>query len=228
MDEFYTDSHIRSSNPSQSVARGGSLLEVLVAVLVFAIGGLGIAALQLTNLVRADDTKQRSAVIWKAQELVDRIRANREYGDQVLLRGAYQAAISASSLRSIGAYTKSTFQCSSSPAKYCADRHNVRAAVCSPTELASFDVWNVFCDPTSGLSTRLNAHSQRQGGNANATVVELDLALIKQNFDLALFIEWVARSNDRGGLGQDRAVHATLCDSSLTLDPRLGLYCVIF
>ena len=61
--------------------RGATLVESLIALFVFAIGALGIAALQTTTLVRSDDVKQRSLAIWKAQELADRIKATTTLDD---------------------------------------------------------------------------------------------------------------------------------------------------
>jgi type IV pilus assembly protein PilV len=57
-------------------ARGFTLLEVLVAVLVFSIGLLGIASLQLAGLRHTHDSHLRAVATMKAAELVDRMRAN--------------------------------------------------------------------------------------------------------------------------------------------------------
>jgi len=61
--------------------RGSSLVEAMVALVVFAVGALGIAAMQTVSMVRGDDTRQRSIAIWKAQELVDRIKATKTTDD---------------------------------------------------------------------------------------------------------------------------------------------------
>ena len=69
---------ISMKKPIKSLANqaGATLLESLIALVVFSIGALGIAALQTATLVRSDDVKQRSIAIWKAQELADRIKAS--------------------------------------------------------------------------------------------------------------------------------------------------------
>lgn len=57
---------------------GSSLIEVLVALLVFSVGMLGLAALQLNALQGASDSSQRSQTTWIMQDLAERFRANRD------------------------------------------------------------------------------------------------------------------------------------------------------
>lgn len=56
---------------------GASLIEVLVAVLVLSIGLLGLANLQLTAIKNAHSAHLRSQASILAQDILDRIRANR-------------------------------------------------------------------------------------------------------------------------------------------------------
>lgn len=56
---------------------GVSLVEVLVAVLVLSIGLLGLANLQLTAIRNAHSAHLRSQASILAQDILDRIRANR-------------------------------------------------------------------------------------------------------------------------------------------------------
>jgi len=56
---------------------GVSLIEVLVAVLVLSIGLLGVANLQLTAIRNAHSAYLRSQASLLAQDILDRIRANR-------------------------------------------------------------------------------------------------------------------------------------------------------
>ena len=72
---------------------GASLIEAIVSLLVFSIGVLGITALQTLSLVRSGDVKQRSVAIWKAQELVDRIRSTRTIDNVNGLAGSYKTLI---------------------------------------------------------------------------------------------------------------------------------------
>ena len=56
---------------------GMSLIEVMVAVLVLAVGLLGLASLQARALVWSDSSHYRSIAADLASDLADRIRANR-------------------------------------------------------------------------------------------------------------------------------------------------------
>ncbi|WP_226666304.1 type IV pilus modification protein PilV [Microbulbifer aggregans] len=55
---------------------GATLIEVLVSVLVIAIGLLGIAATQMMTLKNSSGSNQRYMAALAAQEIVERIRAN--------------------------------------------------------------------------------------------------------------------------------------------------------
>lgn len=58
-------------------AQGGfTLLEVLIAAIVMAIGLIGIAALQVTSAKYAESATQRGQAATLAQELVERVRLN--------------------------------------------------------------------------------------------------------------------------------------------------------
>lgn len=56
-------------------SRGMSLLEVLIAVLVLAIGLLGVAALQATALRNAQGSLARSQAVMESYAILDSIRA---------------------------------------------------------------------------------------------------------------------------------------------------------
>lgn len=57
---------------------GASLLEVLVSVLILAIGLLGIAALQSITLKNTQSSSERTAAIIQSYAMLDMMRANRE------------------------------------------------------------------------------------------------------------------------------------------------------
>lgn len=71
--------------------RGFSLLEVLVAVLVLAIGLLGLAALQGLSVQGNHSANMRTQATFLAYEIVDAMRANRD----VALKGDYNLALNA-------------------------------------------------------------------------------------------------------------------------------------
>ncbi|MGY4516674.1 type IV pilus modification protein PilV [Lysobacter sp. HA18] len=56
--------------------RGSSLLEVLIAVLILAIGMLGMAALQVVTLSNTGSASQRSTAVIQSYAMFDLMRAN--------------------------------------------------------------------------------------------------------------------------------------------------------
>jgi type IV pilus assembly protein PilV len=58
--------------------RGVSLLEVMIAVLIFSIGILGIALLQIKGAQFTKESASRTAAILQARSLADAMRANPE------------------------------------------------------------------------------------------------------------------------------------------------------
>ena len=55
---------------------GMTLIEVLVALLVFSVGMLGVAMLQLSALKHTDSAMRSTQVSFIAQDLLERVRAN--------------------------------------------------------------------------------------------------------------------------------------------------------
>ena len=115
---------------------GASLIEVLIALLVFSIGLQGIASLQYQAIKENFDSSQRSQAIWAAQELITRIQASveRENNDY-LVNDNYLV-------------NDFTADCDSEPDPYCADTDS-DAESCNPNEMATFDVWETFCSSGS-------------------------------------------------------------------------------
>lgn len=64
------------SRPCRYQAQGFSLLEVLIALLVLAIGLLGLATLQTVGLKFNQESYLRSQAVLIAYDIIDRIRAN--------------------------------------------------------------------------------------------------------------------------------------------------------
>ncbi|MCK4587272.1 MAG: type IV pilus modification protein PilV [Gammaproteobacteria bacterium] len=63
---------------SQHRSHGFTLIEVLVAIVVLSIGLLGLAGLQATSLRNNNSALQRSVASILANDMLDRIRANRD------------------------------------------------------------------------------------------------------------------------------------------------------
>jgi type IV pilus assembly protein PilV len=72
--------------------RGFSLLEVLIAALIFAIGFLGLAGLQARMLAAANSSYERSAAVMAAYTILDAMRAavmSADSGNRSALAAAY-------------------------------------------------------------------------------------------------------------------------------------------
>lgn len=67
---------------------GATLIEVLVTVVVLGVGLLGLAGLQATTLRSGYSAHLRSQATWLANDIIDRMRANR----QAALAGDYDLA----------------------------------------------------------------------------------------------------------------------------------------
>lgn len=63
-------------NPYTHRAKGFTLIEVLVSVVVFSIGLIGLASLQTLSLKHNNTSYLRSQAILLAQDMADRMRAN--------------------------------------------------------------------------------------------------------------------------------------------------------
>ncbi|MGE0803061.1 MAG: type IV pilus modification protein PilV [Lautropia sp.] len=68
----------RAGRPARQAAAGFTLLEVLIAIVIVAIGLLGVAAMQASTLKTAGGSKYRSSAIALTTDMADRLRANLE------------------------------------------------------------------------------------------------------------------------------------------------------
>ena len=80
----------RASYKTRAAKAGVGLIEVLIAVLVMAIGLLGIAALQATALRNSQSALERSHAVIQSYAILDAMRANRVNAE----KGAYDIALS--------------------------------------------------------------------------------------------------------------------------------------
>ncbi len=115
--------------------KGVSLLEVLIAVLVLSVGLLGLGGLQLHALKSSNDAHFRSVASLLAADLGDRIRINPE--------GVALAAYEISE-------NQSTSICENTAPKLCTG-----ANICSVSELATFDLYQIACGVTNGSNKSL-------------------------------------------------------------------------
>lgn len=207
--------------------QGVTLIEALVSLFVFSIGALGIAALSTTALVRTDDTKQRSIAIWKAQELVDRIRSTKTSDNPAGLVAAYITSIgNDNSDNGIGVLNATDeFTCPAVPTR-CDDQNGTAATSCTTAQLVAFDVWSTLCDPNTGI-----ASATPSLGSVGLRNLEVSLETTGSHF--RLYFEWLSRSanNDldlQNSDGSARTITTNLCGDNENVDSRLDVYCVRF
>jgi type IV pilus assembly protein PilV len=75
--------------------RGFTLLEVLIAIVVFAFGILGLARMQMRTSLASTEAMQRTQVIQLVQDMVDRINSNRRSAEAYVRLNEIEATGSA-------------------------------------------------------------------------------------------------------------------------------------
>ena len=211
---------------------GVSLIESMIALFIFSIGVLGLASMQLTSLTSSGDSQQRSVAIWKAQEFADRIRSNPG------LAAAYITEINNSSLATLGVddATDAMTCPAGAPAVRCSDSSAGSGAVCSDAQKVTYDVWEVFCDPNTGVATTGAAVVD---GSAGITDLEVFLRqntiAADGNDDMALYFEWVSRAGDSNenitnsnGTAVNIATNLCGAATAVQVNSRLDVYCLRF
>ena len=157
---------MKSTKHTDQGQKGASLIEVLVSVFIFTIGVLGFASLQSRSVQATFDNGQRDQVVWITQSMVDRLRLNAG------------AATTYTSL-----LTDFDIADCATPTTLC------DAAACTAAQMASFDVWDLYCRNTfqgtsavKGLSANLSCTDADSDGNCDTAA------------DLTLTNSWCARS----------------------------------
>jgi len=214
---------------------GVTLIEALIALLIFSVGALGLAAMQLNALSASGGSQQRSIVLWKAQDLADRIRSNSN------LAQAYVDRIGNANLNTIGTDSlANVIICGQGqyvqPAAFCSDTVNNAAANCNDVEKVNFDVWEVFCEASTGPAvTAIDANNLVADGSVG--LINLEVALIQNSFadgdpdnDMLLYFEWASRSSDSnaGVAGANQPITTTLCGVNQQVAANLETYCLRF
>ena len=174
----------KTNNLYQS--KGFSMIEVLVTVLILAIGLLGLASMQVQALKGSADGGQRGKAVWLAQEIAERMRANPDgvQNGDYLVSGPLNCA---------------------QPANLCGNIFDGSSTVqatanCTANQLAEFDLWQVAC-PT-------NAQSNIQG-NVTDFLTNAELRIACQTCasaasapfdgeDFEITISWSGRSGEQG------------------------------
>lgn len=124
-----------------SSQRGFSLIEVLVAVLIVAIGLVGVAGMQFIGLKGNQQSFSKNQAAHHAQSLLERMRSNPvgvSNGNYVL--------------------DSATLNCNQDPVVDC----GLSASSCSSQEMASYDLFSAYCGNNG------NFFSGMKGGLSNA------------------------------------------------------------
>ena len=108
-----------------SIARGFSLIEVLVSLLILSVGLLGFASLQAANVNLGDQAWARSQATLMASDMIARLRGN----SQTFINGHYDLAFDA--------FVISTLDCTTNE--------------CAPIDLAEFDQQQWLAQLAAGL-----------------------------------------------------------------------------
>ena len=117
--------------PKQYSQRGFSLIEVLVAVLVVAVGLVGLAGMQLVGLKSNQQSFSKNQAAHHTQALLERMRGNP------------QGVIARNYL-----IDSSTITCGTAPAVVCTEK----TSTCNASQIAIFDIHQAYCGSTSASS----------------------------------------------------------------------------
>lgn len=121
-------------------SRGMTLIEVLISIVIFAIGLLGIAALQVAGLRYTKGSQTRATAALMAENLADRMRAN------------------------ITAVNDGEYEAPQNPATDCAVNE------CDPNDMADYDWSRWLSDTRQALGVRRDDGALNTDTSVNATV----------------------------------------------------------
>ena len=173
---------------------GFSMIEVLVTLLVFTVGLLGLAALQLNALQGTSDSAQRSQAAAVLQDLAERMRANPQ--------GSAANYVAASN-------------CAALPPTMCADHTNpatgakVNGASCTAAQMAAFDSWEARCSyaALTDFNPQDARFSSRDFLSTSATPV---VAIAQVDEVLSLTATWLSKGNDAQERGNPQRAERVL------------------
>ncbi|MBT2972124.1 MAG: type IV pilus modification protein PilV [gamma proteobacterium symbiont of Ctena orbiculata] len=124
--------------PGKRYSRGMTLVEVLIAAVVIAVGLLGVASLQINALQSTTEAQNRSKAIDIIAALADRVWANPAPGGIA----AYNNAIPVDPCTVAPDQPLPIIErCAMSP-----DGDINAVSECTPAEMAAYDLWEVNCE----------------------------------------------------------------------------------
>jgi len=119
---------------------GLNLIEILVAALILSVGLLSMAGLQVARLRSVQNATQKQQAAFMVHELLERMRSNRD----AALAGDYGATVSCAG---------------ATPPLNCSD-----ATACSPTQLATYDLYTIQCGDNTVSTIRSGVTDQLLDG----------------------------------------------------------------
>jgi len=125
-----------TGNPTVRRQRGDTMIEVLVTIIIIAVGVLGTAALQVTTLKNLSSSHSSSAAAMMADDLSERMRAN----PTAALDGEYDHT-----------------------SKPGSDHEDCAAGPCTPAELAAYDL-GVWWEEVNTVLPRPKSNVKRKIG----------------------------------------------------------------
>ncbi|NQD37694.1 type IV pilus modification protein PilV [Permianibacter sp. IMCC34836] len=186
---------------------GFSMIEILIAVLVLAIGLLGVAALQLASMNGSQEGYARSQATAIAEDLASRVRAGRQQAaslanwgtNGITARTALQEYVAQYSANS--PYQCGTFDAPTVPDVWCRPDELAGEAgqVCSSAEQTAFEIWET-CNQAQRLLP---------GGTVYAAT---------NSMRVTIAVAWQAAER-REDSGQTQDIRNPLCSDLFGIDP---------
>ncbi|MEN9463836.1 MAG: hypothetical protein RL217_17 [Pseudomonadota bacterium] len=133
--------------------RGINMVEILVTLVITAVGLLGLNSLQLQSNRAALDSGSRSQAAWVLEDLANRIRANPSNKYSTGVEPDEIADQDGNNVPNPDAGKLKTVDCSVAPSKKCSayyDGSRVAGSVCTAEEQAIYDLKDVACSKRNG------------------------------------------------------------------------------
>lgn len=198
--------------------QGFSLMEVLIAIIVIAIGLLGFLSLQLASINSNQEGMARSQANLVAQDLAASMRANRHY----IFNGDAGEADTAKG----NAYVGDIYDnCVNAATKVCTG-----ATSCTDKEQAVFDVW-MTCRTIKGFEVGVARNDLLNEGEVFVSCDDrdgTDADTCSPGSTLTIYTYWLADSL-REDVGQSTTViRNSRCDSAnFASDPGTNYNCIV-
>jgi len=187
--------------------KGMTMIELLITILVSAIGLLGIAALQATALKGSMDSSQRATAAAISNDIIDRLKANTAGRNADDYSDAFDT------------YSNCAVN-TAAPANICTDYYNqttqaiVTSTACTAAQLATFDAWELSCGYVNASDNRSSPINFLVSPTISLTCTDSDTTdalACSDNSTHAISITWDAidKDNARNGVAETHSVTFT-------------------